>query len=146
MKKTALILLLAAGMIGCQTTDKKVGGELTKHNNTPDPAYLTTLTWIDSTIQDLGKATEGQILEVSYRFKNTGDKNLVIEDVTAQCGCTVPEKPEKPFAPGEEGVIRAKFDSQGRLGPQDKHITVRANTAQQSYSLNFKVEVSSPSK
>ena len=40
----------------------------------------------------------------------------------ASCGCTVPEKPEKPFAPGEEGVIKAKFDSHGTSIGRNKKI------------------------
>ncbi|MEO5563769.1 MAG: DUF1573 domain-containing protein, partial [Chitinophagaceae bacterium] len=79
---------------------------------------------------------------VSYRFKNSGNKSLVIEDVAAGCGCTVPEKPEQAFAPGEEGVIRAKFDSKGRVGTNNKFVTVTANTSPSKQQvLKFNVEV-----
>jgi hypothetical protein len=86
---------------------------------------------------------EGQVVEVSYRFKNTGDKNLIIQNVSASCGCTVPEKPEKPFAPGEEGTVRAKFDSKGRPhGEARKEVYVNANTKpEQQHVLTFKVEI-----
>ena len=79
---------------------------------------------------------------MAYRFRNSGNKNLIIEDVRASCGCTVPEKPEKPLAPGEEGVIKAKFDSKGRVGPQSKTVTVVANAIPiREFYLQFKVEV-----
>lgn len=107
-----------------------------------DSANFTSLTWLDSTFMDMGKVKEGQVVEVSFRFKNTGTKPLVIADVTASCGCTVPEKPEQPFAPGEEGVIKAKFDSKGRPGENRKHITVDANTnPSRTHSLDFRVDV-----
>ena len=70
----------------------------------------TTVLWLDST-QNLGNLMEGTVVDVQFRFKNTGNKMLVITDVAASCGCTVPEKPEKPIAPGAEGVIKATFDS-----------------------------------
>jgi hypothetical protein len=67
---------------------------------------------------------------------------LVIANVVASCGCTVPEKPEQPFAPGEEGVIKAKFDSNGRKGENRKQITVEANTSPVNiHDLEFRVEV-----
>jgi hypothetical protein len=79
---------------------------------------------------------------VSFPFRNSGNKNLIIENVSASCGCTVPEKPEEPFAPGKEGVIKARFDSRGKPGEQLKYITVVTNTQEKVYTLNFKVQVS----
>jgi hypothetical protein len=67
----------------------------------------------------------------------------VIANVSASCGCTVPEKPEKPFAPGEEGVIKAKFDSKGRpRGETRKEVFVTANTSPENLTpLSFRVEI-----
>ena len=108
-----------------------------------DTANFTSIQWLDSTYLDLGKITKDQSIEISFRFKNVGTKNLVIENVSAQCGCTIPEKPAKAFAPGEEGVIKAKFDSRGRpKGEQRKTVFVDATTAPtQQHQLNFKVEI-----
>ena len=53
---------------------------------------------------------------------------LIIKNVTASCGCTIPEKPEEPIAPGNTGKIKATFDSRGRAGMNQKVITVVANT------------------
>ncbi len=78
---------------------------------------------------------------MTFRFKNTGNKSLVIENVTAQCGCTIPEKPEKPFAPGEEGVIKAKYNGSGH-GEVRKEVYVTANTSpDKAYTLTFHVEL-----
>ncbi len=143
--KKVIFILLAAGLFACQASDKNQVKELTQAEKdiaAKDSANFTSIQWLDSTFQDLGKVKEGQVVEVSYRFKNAGSKNLVIANVSASCGCTVPEKPEKPIAPGEEGVIKAKFDSKGRpKGENRKDVFVIANTPEHSSQLSFKVEI-----
>lgn len=138
--------MVAAGLFACQSADTKAEKALTpeqKENATKDSANFTTIQWLDSTYRDLGKVKEGQVVEVSFRFKNSGTKNLVIANVSASCGCTVPEKPEKPYAPGEEGVIKAKFDSKGRpKGEARKEVFVTANTSPENLTtLAFRVEI-----
>lgn len=106
-----------------------------------DTASFTTMQWIDS-VKDYGKIAEGQKLEVSFRFKNTGNKPLVIESVHPSCGCTVADPPKEPIAPGAEGEIKGSFDSNGKSGQQHKSIEVTANTkGSQSHEVNFTVEV-----
>ncbi len=107
-----------------------------------DTSNFTSIAWIDSTDQTLGTVTAGQVVDISWRFKNNGTKPLVIANVQPGCGCTVAEKPMEPIAPGGEGVIKAKFDSKGQsVGEHRKNLTVTANTGQNIY-LNFKVNVS----
>ena len=86
----------------------------------------TTVQIID-TVFNFSKVTDGEKVEYSYRFKNTGDKPLVIVDASASCGCTVPQKPEKPIMPGETGYIKVVFDSKGRVGNAHKSINVVSN-------------------
>jgi hypothetical protein len=107
-----------------------------------DSAHLTTIQWMDSTNRDFGKIPAGQKLEVSYRFKNTGDQPLIIERVQPSCGCTVAEKPIEPIPPGKEGVIKAAFNSESRVGVNHKTIYVYANTkGSRSQELQFEVVV-----
>ena len=108
-----------------------------------DTTNYTTLEWVDSISQNLGKVKEGQVVEVSWRFKNTGTKPLVVVNVVPGCGCTVAEKPEAPVAPGEEAVIKGKFNSQGQsTGAHTKSMSVQANTkGTQLHNLSFSVEV-----
>ena len=106
-----------------------------------DTASFTSIQWIDS-VKDYGKITEGQKLEVLFRFKNTGDKPLVIEGVHPSCGCTVADPPKEPIAPGGEGEIKGAFDSNGKSGQQHKTISVKANTrGSDTHELTFTVEV-----
>lgn len=101
---------------------------------------LTTIQWIDS-VRNFGKIQEGQKVALSFRFKNTGNKPLVIESVQPACGCTVADYPKQPLKPGEEGEITGEFDSQGREGQQHKEITVTTNTPTRTKNVVFEVTV-----
>jgi hypothetical protein len=105
-----------------------------------DSSNWTTVQWMDS-VQQFGKVTDGEKVLISFHFKNTGNNPLVIANASASCGCTVPSKPEAPIPPGGEGVIKAEFDSQGRVGKADKYITITCNTPQREHILKFEGEV-----
>jgi hypothetical protein len=147
MKKIIFLFAIITTIIGCNDSDKKAEGTVLtaeqKEKAGVDSANYTSIQWLDSTSLKLGKVKKGEVVEVAYHFRNTGDKQLVITDVTAGCGCTVPEKPEKPFAPGEEGVIKAKFDSKNQQSgvPHTKYVTVMSNTNPNTHQLSFTVEI-----
>jgi hypothetical protein len=75
-----------------------------------------------------GSINEGEIVEKIYRFTNTGKYPLYILDVYGTCGCTVPEWPKDMVEPGNGGIIKVKFNSEGKTNEQRKLITVVANT------------------
>lgn len=109
-----------------------------KANNDKD--FLTEITW-DYTNKDFGEIEEGQKLEVIYRFTNKGKKPLVIKNAKASCGCTVPSIPKEPIMPGQTGLLKAIFDSNGRPGENHKNITVFTNTNPGEQTLDFSVKV-----
>jgi hypothetical protein len=149
--KKIFVIVVAGALLACNANDVKgpvapEAGVATTANNTTavDSASLTSIEWLDSTTQQLAPINEGQTPELTWRFKNTGDKPLVVESVTVGCGCTVAEKPEKPVLPGEDGVIKAKFNSSGKVGPNTKHVEVTANTkGSRTHELTFLVQVNS---
>src|SRR5882672_8005592 len=129
-------LFLVAVLAGSCMNDNK-GGAGSPVAAVTDSSKFTTIQWLDST-KDFGKIAEGQKLEVSFRFKNTGDKPLVIEKVQPSCGCTVAEQSTEPIAPGAEGQVKASFNSEGRTGVNHKTLFVYANTkGSRSHSLQF---------
>lgn len=141
---TILAIFFSASRQG-ESKTTPTATDVVKATNTPaDPASLTTIQWLDSAL-DKGTITEGEKIEVAYRFKNTGSKPLVIKDVQPSCGCTVAEKPEEPIAPGGEGVIKGIFNSANKPGPNHKTITVVANTQPETYPLTFTVVVNKKS-
>ena len=147
MKQFLIIFAAAAGLASCQMRSSKTAGEkeLTEGEKDfllRDTANFTSIQWIDSTFQDLGNVKEGPEVDISFKFKNTGNKNLIIQNVTASCGCTVVEKPEQPFQPGETGTIKAKFTTEGHTGTNNKSIYVIANTkGSTSQELKFRIVV-----
>jgi uncharacterized protein YcfL len=151
MKKTLLFFTVIVSLVACMTNDKKAttsdSKPLSKEEIAKvmdDTTHYTTIEWIDSTTKNLGQIKKDQPIEISYRFKNSGKEVLVIENVSAQCGCTIPEQPTKPYAPGEEGVIKAKFNGSG--GPTiSKQIYVKANTnPSKDHTLTFTGEITEP--
>ncbi|HBW86240.1 MAG TPA: hypothetical protein DEF82_05720 [Crocinitomicaceae bacterium] len=62
----------------------------------------------------------------TFEFKNTGDQPLIISNAKGSCGCTVPEWPKEPIAPGAKGSIRVKYDTK-RPGPINKSVTINSN-------------------
>lgn len=87
----------------------------------------TTTVEIIDTLHDFGKLTEGDKVTYNFRFKNSGKKPLWINSATSNCGCTVPEVPEKPIMPGEMGYLKVEFNSKGKSGFTQRPVTVRSN-------------------
>ena len=83
----------------------------------------------DRTEHNFGTINEGDIVETSFVFTNTGNSDLMISDARGSCGCTVPEYPKNtPIAPGETRDIKVKFDSANKPGNQTKTVTLTNNT------------------
>lgn len=77
---------------------------------------------------DFGNINDGDIVEHTFKFKNTGEAPLIISNATATCGCTVPQWPKEPIPVGGEGEILVRFNSKNKPGRQAKTVTVTANT------------------
>ncbi len=124
-KKALFMASIVATIASCDVRkkDQQAGTNVLKQEQVKDPA---TVQVIDSSF-DFGKVSEGENVEYNYRFKNTGSNPLIITNVPASCGCTVPEKPEAPIMPGEIGFIKVKFNSEGRVGQAHKTVTVMSN-------------------
>lgn len=76
---------------------------------------------------DFGTVVEGPQATYEFRFKNEGKEPLVLSNVRASCGCTVPTWPKEPVLPGKESVITATYNTQGRPGKFTKTITIESN-------------------
>lgn len=146
MKYLSLILF-AIILFSCTSTDKPATKEEAATDSLnkvamADTSNYTTIEWVDSTTQDLGKIKEGSVVEISWKFKNTGDKPLIISDARGTCGCTIADKPKEPVAPGQKGVIKARFNSQGQGPEAHKTVSVDANTkGQTQHYLTFTAHI-----
>ena len=94
-----------------------------------------------NTDHDFGTITEGDVVEYTYAFKNTGAAPLIIQSAQGSCGCTVPDWTKEPIPVGATGFVKAKFDSNGKPNIQNKTVTVTANTWPKQTVLRFKAMV-----
>jgi len=140
MRLLSIWFLLFIVLAACGSSDKKAASNA--NTTLMDSTRYTTIQWLDSANKNFGKIAEGKKLDVAFRFKNTGDKPLIIQKVQPSCGCTVAEQPNEPVLPGNEGIIKASFNSEGRVGINHKTLYVTANTKlKQTHELHFEVEV-----
>jgi hypothetical protein len=77
---------------------------------------------------NFGEINEGEAVSIEFKFKNSGDQQLMINGVRPSCGCTVARLKQRKYKPGEEGVIPVRFMSSGYGGIKVfKTITVTSN-------------------
>jgi len=86
---------------------------------------------------DYGKINKGAAGERIFVFTNIGDAPIIIQNVQSSCGCTIPEKPEKPIMPGEKGEIKVSYDTK-RVGGFSKQITIFSNAKTARKTLKIK--------
>ena len=80
-------------------------------------------------VWDFGTIQQGDEPEFTFTFQNTGNEPMIISNAKGSCGCTVPQWPKEPIAPGEIGEINVKFNSKNKKGSQNKTVTLTANTS-----------------
>ncbi|MCP5052730.1 MAG: DUF1573 domain-containing protein [bacterium] len=81
-----------------------------------------------------GDIESGKVMDVEFKFENTGDETLVIKNISTSCGCTAPKLEQKEYKPGEKGVLPVKFFSRGYNGKVVKSITVSTNDLKTPYT------------
>lgn len=109
------LLLLICICVTCQAEAQ----EITKQG----PAFG----W-EKTNFDFGDIVQGEKVEHIFKFSNLGTEPLVITNVEVTCGCTTPKGwPRSPIGPGETGEITIAFDSTGKIGRQNKVVTITSN-------------------
>ena len=95
----------------------------------------------DEVVNDLGTIKEGEQVMAWFKYENTGDGSLVIQNIDAGCGCTVPSWNEKPLAPGNKESIKVIFNSRGKNGSQNIRVTVYSNSRNSPEELRIKATV-----
>ena len=169
MKKTVVsIFALAALLTACSESDntiKSLEGEVTstiiadsesnaeldkelssfekeEAARTKEKAGNVTSLKFDKVFHDFGDV-ESQIPNTtSFMVTNTGDKPLIISDVSASCGCTTPKKPDGPIAPGATDEIQVTFKSKpDQKNEVKKTVTITANTADRVHKVDIRAFV-----
>jgi hypothetical protein len=71
-----------------------------------------------------------------FSVTNTGDKPLIVSNVKASCGCTVPEWSTDPIAPGKSAKIKVGYAT-ATPGAFNKMIEVFSNDPVNSRSVIY---------
>jgi hypothetical protein len=147
MKVKLLMLAISGGLIlgACNSATDKIEDNTSNKSKSiglddVDGDELPVFAF-DTESHDFGQINEGEVATHEFHFTNTGKAPLIITSARGSCGCTVPEYPKTPVAPGESGMIKVSFDSNGRSGRQDKTVTITANTVPNSKILKITSEV-----
>lgn len=73
-----------------------------------------------------------------FRFENTSQNPIVITDVKTSCGCTTPGWTNDPVAPGEEGFVKAQYNTHNRPGFFNKSLTIFTDRGGETVKLYIK--------
>ena len=121
--KTLIVFIfgvfMIAGAIAQEATQTASGPEIT----------------FSETEFQFGDIHQGDKVEHVFAFENTGTEPLIITNVQTTCGCTAPNWPRDPIAPGQSSEIKVVFNSTGKMGMQRKVITVISNAVSPSAKL-----------
>jgi len=123
-----------------QSASKKVNQEKAAAASESSP--ITAAMTFDKVSHDFGTIEEGDTVQTTFTFTNTGKADLLIVDARGSCGCTVPKYPKNtPIKPGESGEILVSFDSSNKPNMQQKTVTISANTQIGRETLRIKAMV-----
>ena len=152
MKSGLLIvaLFLSAAFVNAQ--DQKAAPAAA----TPAPAVAPTAAVVDNknapemTFEhdeyNFGTVKQGEKVTHIFTFTNTGKEPLIITNAAGSCHCTVPEWPKDPVLKGQKASIKVVFDSSGKMGLQDKTVTIQSNAKTNPKIIHVKGTVEVPAQ
>ncbi len=143
MKKIVLVMAAAATFALTSCNESKESATINEANLTAaaadkEAAADFPVMSFEETEYDFGTVAEGDVVEHTFKFTNTGNAPLIVVNAKSSCGCTVPTWTKEPVAPGEEGSMQVKFNTNGKPNAQTKSITVTANTEKGTESVRIK--------
>ena len=127
MKNLLLSALFCLGLLSVQAQTAPAAAP------NPNGAQIT----FDESSHDFGDIVQGQVVNYTFSFKNTGKEPLILSNVMTTCGCTASTWPKEPIAPGKKAEIVASFNSTGKSGKQNKVITVLSNAVNNSAQVSI---------
>lgn len=80
----------------------------------------------NATSYDWGRISDMRTVEFTFKVTNTSQRLVNILNVQTTCGCTAPDPSQtrQALMPGQTGDIRITFDPKGRVGLQQKQVTI----------------------
>lgn len=138
MKIKSLLLALFIGLttVGF-AQEKKTLDNLANDPNQADFKFETVE-------HNFGSIAQGESVTYEFKFTNTGSEPLIVSKAEGSCGCTVPIWPKEPVMKGQQATIKVTFNSAGKMGVQDKTVTLTSNGKTNPIVLHMKGTVEKP--
>lgn len=106
------------------------------------PVKKTTEITFEESVHDFGDINEGDVVEATFKYTNTGNSPLYITKIKASCGCTIPSNwSREALQPGETGSFLVKFNSKNKPNRQSKRISILCNSAKGNEYVTIKAQV-----
>ncbi|TND05055.1 MAG: hypothetical protein FD123_3675 [Bacteroidetes bacterium] len=131
MKKLLLLPVMLLGAFTAATAQGPVTTPTVDNPNAPEMKFEV----LD---HNFGTIKQGDAATYEFKFKNSGKEPLIITSASGSCGCTVPDWPKDPIRPGGSGTIKVTFNSAGKMGAQDKTVTLISNAKEGTLVLHMK--------
>lgn len=93
-----------------------------------------------TTKYSFGKIPQHVPITYSFTFTNNGKERIIIEDATADCGCTKPQIPMQPILPGKTGTVKVTYNAE-TLGTFNKKVYVKLIDYKERIKLTITGEV-----
>lgn len=138
-----VVALFFAGCANSSTNSKngsttwEEGETISANNNSLGEAEIT----FSENEYVFGSVKKGKEISHIFEYTNTGNAPLIINDVIASCGCTVPSFSTEPVYAGEKGTVKVTFDTKGYKGLQTKTITVKSNAKNSTVLLRIIAQI-----
>lgn len=97
--------------------------------------------YVENPSFDFGDIKQDDKVEHIFKIKNKGTVPLVISNVITTCGCTATEWSKNPIAPNDSTSINIAFDSRGKMGIQNKVITIISNSKTPQNRIKIKANI-----
>lgn len=129
MKKISLVLLFSVLLTGIAFSQSSPNAEFQKK------------------VHDFGTVKEEiGAITTQFEFTNTGSSPLIIQRVSASCGCTTPTYTKEPILPGHKGKIDVRYSTVARPGSFRKNVTVYTNVPDSVFVLTISGKVTPKQK
>jgi hypothetical protein len=132
MKKYAILAFLVLFVSAVFAQEAKTQAPVIK----ADGPVLT----LETNTHDFGDIFQGDVVEHTFKFTNTGNQPLLITNIQTSCGCTTPQWPRDPIMPGGKGEIKVGFNSAGKMNKQTKVLPIISNSVS-DVSVTFTTNV-----
>jgi hypothetical protein len=143
MKKVIIVIGMFS-LIAITTKAQSPAGAKPAATQTAVSAEDSAVFKFDVEEVNFGTITQGDTVHKSFAFMNAGKQPLIITEAHGSCGCTQPKFAKDPIKKGEKSTIEVTFNSTGKMGVQDKTITITSNAKGGQKVLHLKGTVEAP--